>query len=93
LSGTPAETQTAAPQPQTEQPIVVEQPSEVQPEQPAAAFNEPSQTDQPQPEAEQPSEQRTAAQPAQTPKARAAQPAKTPAPKKPVTVDDLINDN
>jgi hypothetical protein len=96
-SGTPAETQTAVPQP--EQPVVVEQPAEIQPEQPAAAFNEPSQTDQPQPEAEQPaaeqqpSEQRTAAQPAQTPKARAAQPAKTPAPKKPVTVDDLINDN
>jgi len=100
-SGTPAETQTAAPveqaqpQQQAEQPVVVaEQPATAtdQPDQPASAFNETPA--QPQPQVEQPAtDQRPAAKPAQTPKAKTAEPAKTPAPKKPVTVDDLINDN
>ena len=95
-SGTPTETQTAAPAPQPQQQVeqpaaVAEQPATTtaQPEQPVNAFNETPQ----QPQAEQPAtEQRTAAKPAQTSKAK-TEPAKTPAPKKAVTVDDLINDN
>lgn len=96
-NGTTGETQTAAPaqqvqpQPQVEQPaIIAEQPTATtaQPEQPASAFNETpaQQPDQPA------TDQRPAAKPAQTPKTK-AEPAKTPAPKKPITVDDLINDN
>jgi serine/threonine protein kinase len=93
-SGTPAETQTAAPAPQPQQ--QVEQPAAIA-EQPAATTDQPVNafTETPtDPQAEQPAtEQRTAAKPAQTPKPKTAEPAKTPAPKKAVTVDDLINDN
>lgn len=95
-SGTPTQTQTTAPAPQLQQQVdqpavVAEQPTNTsaQPEQPVNAFNEtPAQ-----PQAEQPAtDQRPAAKPAQTPKAK-TDTAKTPAPKKAVTVDDLINDN
>jgi serine/threonine-protein kinase len=77
----PATTQQAAApvqQPETAAPVQQTQ----QPEQ-VNAFNE---TGEAKPETT------AAAKPAQTPK-KAAQPAKTPAPKKPVTADDLINDN
>lgn len=95
-SEAPAQTQVqqqaAAPAPQPEQPAeqqpAAEQPAQ-QPEQ-VNTFNE----TQPQGADTKPetAETRTAAKPAQTPK-KAAEPAKTPAAKKPVTVDDLINDN
>lgn len=99
----PAETQTAAPQqvqpepqPQAEQPAeipatVAEEPA-AGPEQPASAFQENPQVSQPHAEEPQTSS-RPAAKPVQTPKSKPAEPAKTPAPKKQVTVDDLINDN
>jgi hypothetical protein len=65
-------------------------------ETPDAAAPSPQSTDEQAPEtqSEEPAASaKPAAKPAQKPAKPAADPAKTPAAKKPVTVDDLINDN
>ncbi len=81
----------AVPQPDT--PQATEQPS---PEtDPASAYNEPVQQTESNPAAVETSSSRPAAKAVATPKAAKPTPdvVKTPAPKKAVTVDDLINDN
>ncbi|MGD9628981.1 MAG: protein kinase [Pyrinomonadaceae bacterium] len=86
------QTQSAAvPQPDT--PQVTEQPSTET--DPASAYNEPVQQTESNPAAVETSSSRPAAKAVATPKAAKPTPdvVKTPAPKKTVTVDDLINDN
>lgn len=78
--------QAAAPVEQPAAAPAAEQPAQAQPEQVNTFTETPAET---KPEAS--TETRPAAKPSQTPKK--AEAAKTPAAKKPVTVDDLINDN